>query len=164
MAPQVRLFSLVERIFVFFVLVACVASTSRAQKVLRIGASLSLTPASSNRAITGNGVRQGLELFKIWANERGPITLGNQTYTFDIVVLDDKGNSSLLVSNYQKLHADPNVTFLVGPVASDFNILAASSVTEPGGRLLLAYALLVSRLAPTVRTCAMLTLYIFSYT
>jgi ABC-type branched-subunit amino acid transport system substrate-binding protein len=111
-----------------------------AQNVLRIGASLSLTPPTTNRAITGIGIMKGLQLFTKWANERGPMTIGNQTYTWELVVLDDKGNSSILVSNYQKLHANSSINFLVGPVASDFNILAATRVTEPAGRVLVAYA------------------------
>lgn len=109
------------------------------QGVIKIGASLSLTPPNTNRAITGIGIKKGLEVFKEWANERGPIAAGGQRYTFDLEILDDRGDETTLVNNYRTLNANPTVNFLVGPVASDFNIAAATQVTEPAGRILVAY-------------------------
>lgn len=129
--------------FSLVLLVVCISfvhiAPALGQGVITIGASLSLTPPATNRAITGIGVYKGLQLFNKWANERGPITIGNQTYTWGLQVLDDRGNQSVLVSNVQRLHANSSINFLVGPIASDFNIAAATRVTEPAGRILVAY-------------------------
>lgn len=83
-------------------------------------------------------MNKGLQLFNKWANERGPITVGNRTYTWGLQVLDDGGNLATLVSNAQRLHANSSINFLVGPIASDFNIAVATRVTEPARRILVA--------------------------
>lgn len=123
----------------FWLLQTGLQAATAANVTITLAASISTSPPSDNRSITGASAKRGLEMFVDWANnEHEPILLQNgSAVRFALRLLEDNGAQNQMLQNYMQLASEPN-TLLIGPVASDFSSLAASNVTEPGNRLLLA--------------------------
>lgn len=58
------------------------------------------------------------------------VYVGGQTIGVNLVIRDDQANSTLLRQIYTEMAADPAIDFLLGPVNSDFSIMA-KTITEP---------------------------------
>lgn len=58
------------------------------------------------------------------------IYVGNQTIGVNIVIYDDRADAATMRSLYTQMASDPSIDFLVGPVNSDFSIMA-KTITEP---------------------------------
>jgi ABC-type branched-subunit amino acid transport system substrate-binding protein len=129
-------------------LIACVLPLIVAQpEPVVIGGSLSLSGVSPNngkeffRVIYGGKLKRGYEFAvkKINDFHNGGIPLGNKTVQLTLGILDDKANTTLLANNYKQLVNDSNVNFILGPVLSDYSVIALK-ITEAASRWILGTA------------------------
>jgi branched-chain amino acid transport system substrate-binding protein len=103
------------------------ASAATAQdKVIRIGASLSLT---GGMATEGRLVRDGYDLYVKLVNERGGIKVGGEPHKVEMVYYDDESNAQRAVSLVERLIVQDKVNFVAGPYSSGIS-LPASAVAE----------------------------------
>lgn len=110
--------------------------------VITIGGSLSTLPSDANRAITGLGIKRGLETFAEWANAQGGLRVNGTAYSFAVHILEDNSDRDTMLQNYRQIIANNSIDLIVGPVASDFTLSAALEVTEPAKRLLIGFAVI----------------------
>jgi branched-chain amino acid transport system substrate-binding protein len=96
------------------------------QDVVRFGASLSLTGATSTE---GKRVKDGYDFYVRHINERGGIKVGDRPYKVAITYYDDESNPQTATRLVEKLIVDDKVNFLLGPYGSG-TTLPASSVSE----------------------------------
>jgi branched-chain amino acid transport system substrate-binding protein len=103
------------------------ASLASAQeKVIRFGASLSLTGKMSNE---GRLVRDGYDFYAKLANQRGGIKVGDVPHRVEMVYYDDESNAQRAATLVERLIVEDKVDFVVGPYSSGVT-LPASAVTE----------------------------------
>eukprot|EP01122_Echinamoeba_exundans_P016055 TRINITY_DN8024_c0_g1_i1.p1 TRINITY_DN8024_c0_g1~~TRINITY_DN8024_c0_g1_i1.p1 ORF type:complete len:797 (+),score=117.56 TRINITY_DN8024_c0_g1_i1:186-2393(+) len=101
--------------------------------------SMTYTPVGSLRATLGADSVRGFTFFTEWLDSKGGFAVGNTTYRFNLVYVDDASNLTTVVQNYRTFLNDSRCQFLIGPMFSDFNIEVAIRVTEPASRLLVAH-------------------------
>ncbi len=123
------------------IVTACVLPLVVAQDPVVIGGSLSLSGVSPNngkeyfRVVYGNKLMRGYEFAVTKINDKhgGGIPLGNKTVRLTLGILDDKANTTTLANNYRQLVNDSNVNFILGPVLTDFSLIALG-ITEAASR------------------------------
>eukprot|EP01130_Rhizamoeba_saxonica_P017564 TRINITY_DN8546_c0_g1_i1.p1 TRINITY_DN8546_c0_g1~~TRINITY_DN8546_c0_g1_i1.p1 ORF type:complete len:747 (+),score=103.85 TRINITY_DN8546_c0_g1_i1:56-2296(+) len=114
-----------------FFIITSNSLSSRNDTTIRFGTSLStLPPFEATRQIFGALTLQGIRFAVDILNEQGGVDIDGVNYNFSLVFHEDEGNATKMVGNYAKMIQDNSVDFLIGPVASDFHIMA-SSVTSP---------------------------------
>lgn len=102
---------------------------------ITIGMSFSLS-ASTTLARVDQGRRTNDGVIYWYENlPNKVIYAGNQTIGVNIVIYDDRADAATMRSLYTQMASDPNIDFLVGPVNSDFSVMA-KSITEPRQKLL----------------------------
>eukprot|EP01112_Ceratiomyxa_fruticulosa_P012544 TRINITY_DN3477_c0_g1_i1.p1 TRINITY_DN3477_c0_g1~~TRINITY_DN3477_c0_g1_i1.p1 ORF type:complete len:860 (-),score=142.12 TRINITY_DN3477_c0_g1_i1:85-2664(-) len=114
-----------------------------------IGMSLDLHPSTNpimnpgsdmtadlNRAAYSQKLYNGL---KVWNQIFGDVvhTYGNVSIRYKLRMMDDNGNITKMIANYQYMSNSPNFNFLFGPIQSDFT-LAAAYTWENAGKLMLS--------------------------
>lgn len=112
-----------------------------------IGGSLSLSGVSPNngkeffRTVYGGKLKRGFEFAvqEINAYHNGSIPLGNKSVQLTLGILDDKANTTILANNYKQLVNDTNVDFILGPVLTDYSLIALK-ITEAASRWILGTA------------------------
>jgi branched-chain amino acid transport system substrate-binding protein len=114
---------LVGMIGIVFVLMS---SAGFAQDVVKIGASVSLTGAQSR---FGNMVKNGYELWKDYANEKGGIEVGAKKFKIAITYYDDQSDPQVSAKLTEKLITEDKVQYLLGPYSSGIT-LATSAIAE----------------------------------
>ena len=97
-----------------------------AQDVIRFGASLSLTGATSTE---GRRVKDGYDFYAKLANERGGINVGGKKYKVEIKYYDDESNAQRATTLVERLIVEDKVNFVAGPYGSG-STFPASSVAE----------------------------------
>ena len=97
-----------------------------AQDVIRFGASLSLTGATSAE---GGRVKDGYDFYAKLANERGGIEVGGKKYKVEIKYYDDESNAQRATALVERLIVEDKVNFVAGPYGSG-STFPASSVAE----------------------------------
>eukprot|EP01129_Flabellula_baltica_P011661 TRINITY_DN5153_c0_g1_i1.p1 TRINITY_DN5153_c0_g1~~TRINITY_DN5153_c0_g1_i1.p1 ORF type:complete len:777 (+),score=151.85 TRINITY_DN5153_c0_g1_i1:38-2332(+) len=98
---------------------------------IRFGVSLSTVPPfSSQRTVFGARTLKAFEYALKTFNEKGGVVVDGIQYDFDLIWMEDEGNSTAMVQNYQRMINENEVDFFFGPVASDFSAIG-SSVTSP---------------------------------
>lgn len=125
------------------ILAACVVPLIVAQdpESVVIGGSLSLSGVSPSngkeffRVVYGGKLKRGYEFAvnKINAFHNGRIPLGNRTVQLTLDILDDKANTTILSANYKQLVINSTVNFILGPVLSDYSLIALR-ITEAAPR------------------------------
>ncbi len=87
------------------------------------------------RVVYGGKLKRGYEFAVKKINEyhNGRIQLGNRTVQLTLGILDDKANTTILAANYRQLVNDSNVNFILGPVLSDYSVIALK-ITEAASR------------------------------
>jgi branched-chain amino acid transport system substrate-binding protein len=101
-------------------------SPALAQEVVRFGASLSLTGATSAE---GKRVKDGYDFYAKLANERGGISVGGKKYKVEIKYYDDESNAQRATTLVERLIVEDKVNFVAGPYGSG-TTFPASSVAE----------------------------------
>jgi branched-chain amino acid transport system substrate-binding protein len=97
-----------------------------AQDVIRFGASLSLTGATSTE---GRRVKDGYDFYAKLVNERGGIDVGGKKYKVEIKYYDDESNAQRATTLVERLIVEDKVNFVAGPYGSG-STFPASSVAE----------------------------------
>ena len=82
---------------------------------VRVGAAVSLT---GDLARFGTMVQQGYQLWADTINEQGGIQVGDRQMEVELVFYDDESDSSTAARLTERLIADDNVHFLLGPYGS----------------------------------------------
>src|ERR1041384_6425982 len=100
--------------------------SARADDVIRFGASLSLTGATSAE---GGRVKDGYDFYVKLANERGGIDVGGKKYKVEIKYYDDESNAPRATALVERLIVEDKVNFVAGPYGSG-STFPASSVAE----------------------------------
>eukprot|EP01112_Ceratiomyxa_fruticulosa_P017838 TRINITY_DN5629_c0_g1_i4.p1 TRINITY_DN5629_c0_g1~~TRINITY_DN5629_c0_g1_i4.p1 ORF type:complete len:898 (-),score=147.62 TRINITY_DN5629_c0_g1_i4:65-2758(-) len=79
--------------------------------------------AFANRYVNSQKTHNGLTL---WQDTFGELvhTYENASVKYSLVIMEDNGNATRMVENYQRMSNDPNINFLIGPMQTDFTILA----------------------------------------
>ena len=104
----------------------CATLPARAEDVIRFGASLSLTGATSAE---GRRVKDGYDFYAKLANERGGIDVGGKKYKVEIKYYDDESNAQRATALVERLIVEDKVNFVAGPYGSG-STFPASSVAE----------------------------------
>ena len=97
-----------------------------AQDVIRFGASLSLTGATSAE---GRRVKDGYDMYIKLANERGGINVAGKKHKVEIKYYDDESNAQRATALVERLIVEDKVNFVAGPYGSG-STFPASSVAE----------------------------------
>jgi len=97
---------------------------------IRIGAALSET---GKFAIEGRDSRQGYDTWARWVNEEyGGIRLEDGRYEVEILYYDDESDADTAADLVQRLIAEDDVDFLLGPYSSSLTT-GASAIAEAAG-------------------------------
>ena len=106
---------------------------SDAGVVIRVGAVVSETGRFVEE---GNAVRRGYRLWANWVNgEYGGLKVGDKRYRVELVLYDDGGDAAATASLVQRLIAEDEVDFLLGPYSSGLT-QSAIEVAESHDRVL----------------------------
>lgn len=111
------------------ILVACVTVTlilsfgpvagAASMKVLKLGCAISYTGAKSR---SGKLYRDSYDMAVEKINENGGVKVGNENYELKIVYYDDKSDPTESSKLVEKLIAEDEVNFLLGPYSSGITI------------------------------------------
>ena len=103
------------------------------EKVVRIGAAISTT---GRYAEEGENVRRGYLLWEDWVNnEYGGIKVGADRYRVELVLYDDASDPDATADLVERLIAEDEVDFLLGPYSSTLT-LPAIEVADARGVIL----------------------------
>lgn len=102
--------------------------TGETGNVFRIGA---LGPLTGGTASYGISVKQGAEIAVNEINEAGGVTVGDTTYTFELVPADDEGLEDKAITAYNNL-MDQGIDVLMGAVTSGPCVAITSMTYEDG--------------------------------
>lgn len=86
-----------------------------AEKVIKVGCSVSM---SGRMAPEGTAMKQGVELWQKFVNEKGGIDVGGEKYAVEVVFYDDKSDAGTGTKLTEKLITEDKVDFLFGPFSS----------------------------------------------
>ena len=90
-----------------------------ADKVIKVGCAISFTGAESR---TGKMYRDSYDMAVAQVNKNGGVKVGDTTYKMKIVYYDDKSDPTESSRLVEKLIAEDNVNFLLGPYSSGITI------------------------------------------
>eukprot|EP01113_Clastostelium_recurvatum_P000018 TRINITY_DN10007_c0_g1_i1.p1 TRINITY_DN10007_c0_g1~~TRINITY_DN10007_c0_g1_i1.p1 ORF type:complete len:883 (-),score=107.73 TRINITY_DN10007_c0_g1_i1:24-2615(-) len=130
---------------VLYIIIAATHITTAIDYDVVIGVSLSLRPLPqgtlppsvdpSASVLRGDNSHKLLNGLLLWDKKFGQdkvYTYGDHTVRYSFQVYEDHNNASLMVENYRKMSQDSNITVLVGPIQTDFTLLAMSTWADAG--------------------------------
>jgi branched-chain amino acid transport system substrate-binding protein len=103
-----------------------VADATAQSKTLKIGIAISY---SGKFAKEGELARQGYELFREVANEKGGLKVGNDRYLVEYKYYDDQSDQSAAANLVEKLITEDKVSYIFGPFSSDITF-STSAIGE----------------------------------
>jgi len=106
-----------------------IASTPMIAGSIKVGATVSDTGAFAEQ---GRAVRQGYTFWQQWTNQHGGVEINGLRYGVRLILLDDASDPAQTSALYEKLAAEDNVHWLLGPSAAELVPLAAA-VAEAHG-------------------------------
>lgn len=112
-------------VFLFFIESYC------AVKTLRIGGTLSLTGGTA-RVPLGLKVLDGVKFFEQWFAEQSDIVVDGEAYRITIEIFDDKSSKDTMRSLYESMLASGNFDYYLGPINTDFGLIAKDVVDGNG--------------------------------
>lgn len=102
------------------------AGGARAENLVRIGCSISLTGTLANE---GRLARDGYEFYKTLINKKGGLSIGGKKYKVDIKYYDDESNVQTSTKLIEKLITEDKIDFILGPYGSGPSF-ATSAIAE----------------------------------
>ncbi len=113
-------------IFLCLLLVFFVNTSFAGEKILKIGAAISMTGKFTRE---GNMLLDGYNLWKDYVNKKGGIKIGNDIYKVKIKYYDDESDPITSARLTEKLITEDKVNFIFGPYSSDITY-ATSTINE----------------------------------
>lgn len=107
-------------------LCSCTGPFTGAKDKIRFGATISLT---GSYAREGRATQQGYDVWADFVNEQGGLQVGDKQYQVEIVYYDDQSDPATAADLAEKLIAEDEVDFLLGPYSSPIT-MAVSEVAE----------------------------------
>lgn len=98
-------------------------------KILRMGSSV---PLSGALAKEGTLVKEGYEFWRDMVNEKGGIKVGNDTYTVELTLYDDKSDAATASKLTEKLITEDKVDFLLCPYSSGLTVSTSATAEKYG--------------------------------
>lgn len=109
-------------------------SSSGAEKVVKIGASIPLSGSLSNEGML---YYNGYNLWKDYVNQQGGIKVGNERYKVELILYDDQSDAQTAAKLTEKLITEDKVNFLLATASSGL-VQATSSIAERYRTIMLA--------------------------
>src|SRR3989338_2786600 len=111
----------------FLILLVVSAISALEIRNLTVGVSLT-TSGGTTRLPSGRAVLHGLQFWQRWY-DTAPLDLqlfnySNATYRIILDIRDDQGLPELVAAHYQAFLEDPQVALCLGPINSDFSMIA----------------------------------------
>ncbi len=119
--------------FVTVLSVAGSGNAAAADKIVKIGASISL---SGKYVREGTAIKEGYEFWADWANARGGISIGGEKYQVRMIYYDDESNPQTAAKLVEKLITEDKVDLLLGPYASGI-AMPATTIAERNGYVMI---------------------------
>ncbi|MCZ7664410.1 MAG: amino acid ABC transporter substrate-binding protein [Thermoleophilia bacterium] len=95
--------------------------------VIKIGSSVPLTGALAKE---GQLVKEGYEFWRDTVNGQGGIKVGNDMYTVELVLYDDKSDAPTAAKLTEKLITEDKVDFLLSPYSSGLTISTSATAEK----------------------------------